>query len=177
MTETHDIFVRTYAGATDEDDKQRKSYSIDSPKWPHYVFVFDTETRITADQSLTFGVFRLCELKNYIYRVIRESLFYADNLPAKEREVLQNYARTAISDAKVFPPEFPLHSRSDFMKRCFSLRSSGGSFDLWSEPTVRSGAPCTSLEQRGACRVVAHDVSLFKQSRGSKHSTRSDHAN
>ena len=126
MTETHDIFVRAYAVATDEDDKRRKSYSIDSPKWPHFVLVFDTETRITADQSLTFGVFRLCELKDYKYRLIREGLFYADDLP-REREVLENYARTAISDAKVFPPEFPLYSRSDFMKKVFwpAIKRSG----------------------------------------------------
>jgi hypothetical protein len=119
MTETHDIFVRAYAVSTDEDDKPRKSYSLDFPKWPHYVLVFDTETRITADQSLTFGVFRVCELKNNIYSVIREGLFYADDLPTKERKVLENYARTSISDAKAFPPEFPLYSRSDFMKKVF----------------------------------------------------------
>ena len=58
MTEAHDIFVRAYAVATDEGNrKPRKSYSLDLPKWPHYVLVFDTETRITADQSLTFGIF------------------------------------------------------------------------------------------------------------------------
>jgi hypothetical protein len=119
MKETHDIFVRAYAVATDEDDKPRKSYSLDLPKWPHHALVFDTETRITADQSLTFGVFRLCELEGDTYKLTREGLFYADDLPAKERKVLENYARTAISDAKAFPPEFPLYSRSDFMKKVF----------------------------------------------------------
>jgi hypothetical protein len=119
MTEQHDIFVRAYAVATDEVDKARKSYRIDLPKWPRYVLVFDTETRITADQSLTFGVFRLCELKNATYKLIREGLFYADDLPAKDRKVLENYKRTAISDAKAFPPDFPLYSRSDFMKKAF----------------------------------------------------------
>ena len=113
--------------ATDEGDKPRKSYSLDFPKWPHYVLVFDTETRITADQSLTFGVFRLCELKNDKYTLIREGLFYADDLPAAEREVLENYTRTAVSDAKLFPPEFPLYTRSDFMKKVFwpAIKRSG----------------------------------------------------
>ena len=119
MKETHDIFVRAYAVATDEDDRQRKSYSLDLPEWPHYVLVFDTETRITADQSLTFGIFRLCELKNDIYTLIGEGLFYADDLPVTERKILENYRRTAISDATAFPPEFPLYSRSDFMKKVF----------------------------------------------------------
>src|ERR1022692_3946112 len=119
MTEQHDIFVRAYAVATDEGHKQRKSYSIDFPKWPRYVLVFDTETRITADQSLTFGVFRLCELRADTYKLIRDGLFYADDLPAKDRKVLENCARMAVSDAKAFPPEFPLFSRSDFMKQVF----------------------------------------------------------
>jgi hypothetical protein len=127
MTEKHDIFVRAYAVATDEANKQRKSHSIDFPKWPHFVLVFDTETRITADQSLTFGVFRLCELKDDKYKLIREGLFYADDLPTTERNILENYARTAVSDAKAFPPEFPLYSRSDFMKKVFwpAIKRSG----------------------------------------------------
>jgi hypothetical protein len=70
MTEQHDIFVRAYAIAAAEGNKPCKSYSIDFPKWPRYVLVFDTETRITADQSLTFGVFRLCELKNDTYKLV-----------------------------------------------------------------------------------------------------------
>ena len=119
MTEQHDIFVRAYAVATGESGKPRKSYGIDFPKWLRYVLVFDTETRITADQSLTFGVFRFCELKNDTYRLTREGLFYADDLPAAERKVLENYTRTAVADAKAFPPEFPLYSRSDFMKKVF----------------------------------------------------------
>lgn len=127
MTEQHDIFVRAYAVATNEANKQRKSYSIEFPKWPRYVLVFDTETRITADQSLTFGVFRLCELKDDKYMLIREGLFYADDLPTTERNILESYARTGISDSKAFPPEFPLHSRSDFMKKVFwpAIKRSG----------------------------------------------------
>ena len=126
MTETYDIFVRAYAVAT-EGDKPRKSYSLDFPKWPRYVLVFDTETRISADQSLTFGVFRLCELKDDKYELIREGLFYSDDLPPTERNILENYARTAVSDAKAFPPEFPLYSRSDFMKKVFwpAIKRSG----------------------------------------------------
>ena len=127
MTEQHDIFVRAYAVANDETNKQRKSYSIDFPKWPRFVLVFDTETRITADQSLTFGVFRLCELKNDKYKLIREGLFYADDLPTAERNIIENYAQTAVTDAKAFPPEFPLYSRSDFMKKVFwpAIKRSG----------------------------------------------------
>jgi hypothetical protein len=119
MTQIHDIFVRAYAIAANEDNKPRKSNSVDAQKWPRHALVFDTETRITADQSLTFGVFRLCELENDKYKVTREGIFYADDLPVKDRKVLLEYARTAVSDVGTFPPEFPLYSRSDFMKKVF----------------------------------------------------------
>jgi hypothetical protein len=119
MTTIHDIFVRAYAIVANKQEQPRKSQSSDSPQWPRHALVFDTETRITADQSLTFGVFRLCELDNDKYKLTREGIFHADDLPAKEREVLETYARVAIPDVKAFPPEFPLYSRSDFIKRVF----------------------------------------------------------
>ena len=127
MTELHDIFVRAYAVASDQDNRPRKSNGRDIEKWPRYALVFDTETRITADQALTFGVFRLCELKSDKYKLLREGLFYADDLRAKDRKTLVNYALTAVSDAKVFPLEFPLYSRSDFMKKVFwpAIKRSG----------------------------------------------------
>ena len=51
-------------------------------KWPKEALIFDTESRITPDQSLTFGVYRRCELVNDNYDVKEEGLFYADDLPA-----------------------------------------------------------------------------------------------
>ena len=35
--------------------------ALDEPKWPD-VLAFDTESRITVDQSLTFGVWQRCKL-------------------------------------------------------------------------------------------------------------------
>jgi hypothetical protein len=120
MTQKNDIFVRAYAVPTnDSADENRKPRSKRNKKWPSYALIFDTETRITADQSLTFGVFRLCQLNDTKYRVIREGLFYADDLPVKDCQILENYARTAISDVKAFPPEYPLYSRSDFLRKIF----------------------------------------------------------
>jgi hypothetical protein len=131
MSETHDVFVRAYAVQKEkegnENGNKTKSRKEETPKWPSFALIFDTETRITADQSLTFGVFRFCELKNNKYRVTREGLFCADDLPAKDRKVLENYARTAISDVKSFPPEFPLYSRTDFLRKVFwpAIKRSG----------------------------------------------------
>jgi|CZKJ01.1.fsa_nt_gi hypothetical protein len=116
----HDLFLRAHAVAADKQDKQKHSANVgNEPKWPQHALVFDTETRITADQSLTFGVYRLCKLVEDTYTVTEEGVFYADDLPTKERKVLESHIRTAVSDVASFPPRFPLYSRSEFMKRVF----------------------------------------------------------
>ncbi len=134
MKETNDVFVRAYATPKEENPKTEKkkegkpkSRSRAAQKWPSCALIFDTETRITADQSLTFGVFRFCELNEEKYQVVREGLFYSDDLPARERKILAEYAQTAISDAKSFPPEFPLYSRAEFMRKVFwpAIKRSG----------------------------------------------------
>src|SRR5215467_13828802 len=51
------------------------------------MFVFDTETRTDETQCLTFGSYRFLvdgELRE-------EGLFYADDLPAKDRKTLEGY--------------------------------------------------------------------------------------
>jgi hypothetical protein len=122
MVEKHDIFLRAYAVRADQKKKRKgkqPSNNQDDSKWPEQALVFDTETRITADQSLTFGVYRLCELTGNEYKVTQEGIFHADDLPAKDRKVLEAYQQTAISDVPCFPPEFPLYDRSEFIRRIF----------------------------------------------------------
>lgn len=124
MTQVHDIFLRAYAVVANKEKKRkgkrkRGPRANDDRKWSEHVLVFDTETRITADQSLTFGVYRLCKLVDGNYTVIEEGIFYSDDLPKKERRALEAYMRTAIPDVASFPPRFPLYSRSQFMKRVF----------------------------------------------------------
>ena len=134
MNEQHDIFLRALAVVRNNNKKKKKKKKKtkrqktipkrgaragnDSP-WSQHALVFDTETRITADQSLTFGVYRLCTLVDDRYTVTEEGIFYADDLPTKEHKVLQTYIRSAISDAASFPPQFPMYSRSEFIKRVF----------------------------------------------------------
>jgi hypothetical protein len=124
MIEKHDIFLRAYAVRAGRKKKTKKkgkspSKKPDDPKWPEYALVFDTETRITPDQSLTFGVYRRCQLVSGEYRVTEEGIFYADDLPAKDRRTLDTYMQTAIPDVPSFPPEFPLYDRSEFIRRIF----------------------------------------------------------
>lgn len=49
----------------------------------------------------------------------QEAIFYADDLPIEDRELLECYQRTAISDITSFPPEFPSYSHTEFMRRVF----------------------------------------------------------
>ncbi len=123
MSEMHDIFLRALAIPKKQKKRKgkhkRNARTGDDPKWPEVALVFDTETRITPDQSLTFGVYRLCKLVDDCYTVTEEGIFYADDLPAKERRVLDAYMRAAIPDVASFPPRFPLYSRSEFIKRVF----------------------------------------------------------
>ena len=69
MSETHDLFLRALAVPVGRDKKKKtetntsstaqdKTSIVDEPKWPDYILVFDTESRTTVDQSLTFGVWR-----------------------------------------------------------------------------------------------------------------------
>jgi hypothetical protein len=99
--------------------RPKNTEPVVSSKWPEHALVFDTETRITADQSLTFGVYRVCKLVADSYTVTEEGILYADDLPAQDRKVLESYVHTQISDVASFPPRFPLYSRSEFMKRVF----------------------------------------------------------
>jgi hypothetical protein len=120
MTQTHDIFLRAYAVTADRKQKRKGSANVgDDSRWPEHALVFDTETRVTADQSLTFGVYRSCSLTEDEYTVTEEGVFYGDDLPSKECAVVNEHIRTAVSDVASFPPMFPLHSRSEFIKKIF----------------------------------------------------------
>jgi hypothetical protein len=122
MAENHDIFLRAYVIPVNPKRKRKRKppdWREKESKWPPQALVIDTETRITADQSLTFGVYRLCELVSNEYTLIQEGIFYADDLPARDRRVLDKYEATAIQDVPSFPPVFPLYSRSEFMRRVF----------------------------------------------------------
>jgi hypothetical protein len=87
-------------------------------KWrlPNAMFVFDTETQTDASQRLTFGSYRFfrgSELQE-------EGLFYADDLPSKDRRTLERYA-AAQHKQGLRSGEVPLLllSRRDFLKKFY----------------------------------------------------------
>jgi len=94
-----DVYVRAYAArktATKSTvPKQNDVLSMPiEPKWPKYALIFDCETRITADQSLTFGFWRFCELRDETYICIEEGIFHDKSLRLKELRALREFSRT-----------------------------------------------------------------------------------
>jgi len=111
MAQTHDIFLRAYAmQARVKKQRKRNASGADTEKWPEFALVFDTETRITADQSLTFGVYRLCKLVGDDYELTEEGIFYADDLSPAELRVLKQHVDASVPDVNGFPPIFPLYT-------------------------------------------------------------------
>src|SRR5260370_21863955 len=89
-----DIYLRAHT--VQPEKKPPKSTDQDSdPKWHNYALVFDCESRITADQTLTFGFWRFCELRNGAYVALEEGILHNGNeLKPKELDLLRKYART-----------------------------------------------------------------------------------
>lgn len=78
---------------------------------PRAMLVFDTETRTDASQRLTFGSYRF--LVNDQFR--EEGLFYADDLPSKDRKTLEQY----VAAHKKQGNRLLLVSRREFLKRFY----------------------------------------------------------
>jgi len=74
--ERHDLFLRALAVMRNQKTMKRPRVDTD-PKWPEHVLAFDTETRTSADQSLTFGVYRRCLLVGDSYEVKEEGIWYS----------------------------------------------------------------------------------------------------
>jgi hypothetical protein len=126
MTETQDIFLRAHtvvAGSKKSEKTKGKRRGRDLwrslCKWPRYAVVFDCETRIDTRQNLTFGFYRVLRLQDDFYVLEEEGAFFDDDLPCRECDVLDAYVRTADTEVKSFPPRFPFHARSKFVKKIF----------------------------------------------------------
>lgn len=87
MADSLTIAVRVYPDLKST-QPERKAPQIDG------MLVFDCETRTDKTQALTFGSYRFLVAG----RCLEEGLFYADDLTAAEREVLERYAREHRAD-------------------------------------------------------------------------------
>jgi hypothetical protein len=75
------VAVRVYPGLKDAE----KEFNRPRRKWnrPEAMFVFDAESRTDRTQRLTFGSYRSI----IAGQLARESLFYGDDLPVKDRRI------------------------------------------------------------------------------------------
>jgi hypothetical protein len=108
------IAVRVYP---DTRDTERETGTQKSPPpRPRAMFVFDTETRTDTTQRLTFGSYRLVEDGV----TIEEALFYADDLPDKDRNTLKRYVANHEGIWVTEGAECPgLLTRSQFLKKFY----------------------------------------------------------
>jgi hypothetical protein len=120
--EHHDIYLRAHTVQLGK--KQRTgARRDDEPKWPRYALVFDCESRITADLTLTFGFWRFCELRRDRYGCTEEGIFHDDHgLRAREFDLLRKYVRATKPDTTDDGcNRLRLYSRSKFIEETFGI--------------------------------------------------------
>jgi hypothetical protein len=116
------IYLRAYTTLIEKKQDKGKHLVDDEPKWPEHALVFDCETRITADLTLTFGFWRFCELRNGKYVCVEEGIFHDDDLSAKEFDLLRKYARNTKPDTTDDGCDrLRLYSRMKFVQETLGL--------------------------------------------------------
>ena len=122
-----DIYVRAYTVPVELGEK-KAAHSGDEPKWPRHALVFDCETRITADLTLTFGFWRFCELRDEKYVCVEEGIFHDDSaLSAREFNLLRDYARSTKPDTTHDGSDrLRLYSRTKFVKETLGMAIQAG---------------------------------------------------
>jgi len=120
-----DIYVRAHTVVQQNEKKHEKKTNMcqnDEGKWPHNALVLDCESRLTADQSLTFGFWRFCELRNGVYVPLEEGIFHDEQLKAKELRLLRKFARIEKPEtADDGCDRLHLYSRSKFIEEVVGI--------------------------------------------------------
>jgi hypothetical protein len=117
-----DIYVRAFTVQLGGEKLSKINSHPGDVKWPNHVLVLDCESRITADQSLTFGFWRFCERREHTYVCLEEGIVQDDELDAKELGMLRKYAKvkkpeTADNGCECLRP----YSRSKFIDEVFGM--------------------------------------------------------
>ena len=120
----YDLYLRAHivvSGGTDEQLDQSSKRSRPPKQWPDHALVWDTETTLDLEQTLTFGVWRFCELRGTEYETIQEGIFHADGLATKDIETILAYKKAHLADELVrgADPHLTVLSRSEFVERVF----------------------------------------------------------
>jgi hypothetical protein len=108
------VAIRVFPALKPTEPKGRKNKVW---RLPRAMFVFDTETRTDASQRLTFGSYRF-----FVDNELREEgLFYADDLPSKDRKTLEKYV--AAQNRRGI--RLLLLTRRDFLKKLYKAAYKG----------------------------------------------------
>jgi hypothetical protein len=96
---------------------RQKPRSTKTWRRPNALFVFDTETRTDALQSLLFGSFRFI----VDGQCLQEGIFHPDDLSLREQRILRRYADSHRADVGSHSRrKLDIFSLSDFLKKLFS---------------------------------------------------------
>jgi hypothetical protein len=128
MSTEQDIYLRAHTvPQTEKEEDAGKRRNVD-PKWPDYALVVDSESRITADLTLTFGFWRFCELRDGRYVCTEEGIFHDDNeLNAREFNFLREYARSHRPETTATGCDhLRLYSRSKFVEETLGMAIQAG---------------------------------------------------
>jgi len=120
----HDLYLRAHVVDSEDANERVESPAQPSraPKlWPDYALVLDTETTLDLEQSLTFGVWRFCQLQGTEYVAIQEGIFYRDGLARKDIQTIRAYVQKHFTDglAKGAERELTVLPRAEFVERVF----------------------------------------------------------
>jgi hypothetical protein len=110
------IAIRVYPESAERNARPLKSW-----RRPDVMFVFDTETRIDATQRLMFGGYRFIQSG----QCLEEALFYGNDLPGKDRRLLEKYVATEASKAERGTPQLKLLTLRQFLGRLFRVAYKG----------------------------------------------------
>jgi len=120
MDKVNDIYVRAYTLQLDA--KRREKHRTNEPRWCNHALVWDAESKITPDQTLTFGFWRFCELQNREYVALEEGIFHENSLSAEELAILRNFARKQKAETvEGGCDRIRLYSRSTFIDEVLGL--------------------------------------------------------
>src|SRR5690242_11466262 len=123
---SHDIYVRAHTIQLEQGPRKR-ARSDNDQKCPDYALVFDCESLITADQTLTFGFWRFCKRLNGRYVPLEEGIFHDNGIRANEIEVLRDFAKTYKAEvANDGCSRIRVYSRSKFVAEVLGLAIQAG---------------------------------------------------
>jgi len=120
----HDLYLRAHIVASstvgERADQPPKRSRL--PKlWPDYALVWDTETTLSLEQTLNFGVWRFCELHGTKYVAVQEGIFYRDGLGREDIQAIIAHAQKHLADglASGANAELTVLSRAAFVEKVF----------------------------------------------------------